>query len=121
MKEWMKNFVAASSLEVSNAPAAVHANIGEFVRADPNAIVPNVIHEISVESVFVPNVEPHVETLVETTSDVNMELSARNPNPIVDTSELDLQIHQSTLGSEPSTGCKKSVIENVHELLSIWS
>ncbi|XP_057421122.1 uncharacterized protein LOC130715097 [Lotus japonicus] len=121
MKEWRKKFVAASSLEVSNAPATVHASICEFVSADPNAIVPNVIHEISVESVFVPNVELHVETLVETTSDVNMEPSAGNPNPIVDTSELDLQIHQSTLGYKPSTGYKKSVIENIHELLSFWS
>ncbi|XP_057446747.1 uncharacterized protein LOC130738668 [Lotus japonicus] len=121
MKECRKKFVAASSLEVSNAPPTVHASIGESVSADPNVIVPNVIHEISVESVSVPNVEPHVETLFETTSDVNMEPSAGNPNPIVDTSELDLQIHQSTLGSEPSTGCKKSAIENVHELLSFWS
>ncbi|XP_057458377.1 uncharacterized protein LOC130749106 [Lotus japonicus] len=121
MKEWRKNFATASSLEVSNAPATVHASIGESVSADPNAIVPNVIHEISVESVYVPNVEPHVETLVETTSDVNMGPSARNPNPNVDTSELDFQIHQPTLGSEPSTGFKKSVIENVHELLSLWS
>ncbi|XP_057458372.1 uncharacterized protein LOC130749102 [Lotus japonicus] len=121
MKEWRKKFVAASSLEVSNAPAIVHASIGESVSGDPNAIVPNVIHEISVESVSVPNVEPHIETLVETTSDVNIEPSAGNPNPIVDTLELDLQIHQSTLDSEPSTGCKKSVIENVHEFLSFWS